>query len=87
MRAAGVSSAWYESFHTYGCLITEEDTIYYCDDIEMARHKTMPVSKAQPHYFLVNLAVGGISGWKIDLDRYDGVIDMYIDYIRVYEGL
>jgi len=32
----------------------------------------------------VNLAIGGISGWRIDLSRVHGVADMYVDYIRVY---
>ena len=86
MKAKGVSSAWYESFHTYGCLITETETIYYCDDIEVGRHKTMPKSWERPHYMLVNLAIGGISGWRIDLSRYNGTVDMYVDYIRAYQG-
>ena len=86
MVQKGVNSAWYENFHTYAVYIGEEETIYYCDDIEMGRHKTFPLSKERPHFFLVNLAIGGISGWKIDLERYDGVVDMYVDYIRVYEG-
>ena len=34
--------------------------------------------------FMVNYAIGGISGWKIDLERYANGSDMYIDYIRVY---
>jgi len=36
--------------------------------------------------FLVNLAVGGICGWRHDLSRYNGGADMYVDYIRVYQG-
>ena len=86
LKDFGVASNWHESFHTYGCLITETETIYYCDDIEMARHKTMPMSWERPHYFLVNLAIGGISGWRIDLSRAGGIVDMYIDYVRVYQG-
>ena len=33
---------------------------------------------------MVNYAIGGISGWKIDLERYGNGSDMYVDYIRVY---
>lgn len=84
MRAKGIASAWYESPHTYGCKITETETIYYCDDIEVARHKTLPLSKDQPFFFLINLATGG--GWPVDLSRYDGTADMYVDYVRVYQG-
>jgi hypothetical protein len=31
---------------------------------------------------MINLATGG--GWPVDLSRYDGTIDMYVDYVRVY---
>ena len=24
-------------------------------------------------------------GWPVDLSRYDGTIDMYVDYVRVYD--
>ena len=41
MKKFGIPSTWYEAFHTYGCKITETDTIYYCDNIEVARHKTL----------------------------------------------
>lgn len=84
MKKFGIPSTWYETFHTYGCKITETDTIYYCDNIEVARHKTMETSKKYPFFFLINLATGG--GWPVDLSLYDGRADMYVDYVRVYEG-
>jgi len=28
--------------------------------------------------------VGG-NGWLMDLSRYDGLADMYVDYVRVYQ--
>ena len=84
MSKFGIPSAWFETFHTYGCKITGTDTIYYCDDLEVGRHATLPLSKRQPLFFLVNLATGG--GWPVDLSRYHGVADMYVDYIRVYQG-
>lgn len=82
MKEIGIPSTWFQTAHTYGCKITETDTIYYCDDIEIRRHATFPVSKQDPFYFLINLATGG--GWPVDLSRYDGVADMYVDYVRVY---
>ena len=84
LRRLGGGSAWWETFHTYGCKITETDTIYYYDDIEVGRHPTGAVSKRQPFFFLINLAVGG-NGWPVDLSRY-GLADMYVDYVRVYSG-
>jgi len=84
MSKFGVPSSWFETFHTYGCKITETDTIYYLDNIEVGRHKTMPNSKKSNFYFLINLATGG--GWPVDLSRYNGLADMYVDYVRVYQG-
>ena len=81
----GSPATWWESFHTFGCKITDTDTIYYCDNVEVARHPTATLSKTDPYFFFINLAVGG-NGWPMDLSRYDGVIDMYVDYVRVYKG-
>jgi beta-glucanase (GH16 family) len=82
MKKFGIPSTWYEAFHTYGCKITATDTIYYCDNIEVGRHKTLAASKKYPFFFLINLATGG--GWPVDLSRYNGLADMYVDYVRVY---
>jgi len=84
MNKFGIPSTWFETLHVYGCKITETDTIYYCDNIEVARHETMPLSKQEPLFFFINLATGG--GWPVDLSRCHGVADMYVDYVRVYEG-
>ncbi len=84
MRKAGIPSTWFETFHVYGCKITKSDTIYYCDDVEVGRHATLPLSRESPLFFMVNLATGG--GWPVDLSRYDGLADMYIDYVRVYKN-
>jgi len=83
MRKFGIPSAWYETLHTYGCQITDSDTVYYCDNIEVGRHPTFSLSKQKPIFFLINLATGG--GWPVDLSRY-GMVDMYVDYVRVYQG-
>lgn len=80
----GGKSYWSTTFHTYGVRIGLEDTVYYFDDIEVLRHPTNDVSRDYPHCFLVNLAIGGLSGWKIDLARYAEGTDMWVDYIRVY---
>jgi hypothetical protein len=82
----GGRSSWSHTFHTYGLLITPTDTVYYFDDIEVLRHPTGAVSKSSPTWFLINYAIGGISGWKIDMERYGNVSDMWVDYVRVYQG-
>lgn len=83
MSKLGIPSTWYEAFHTYGCKVTQKETIYYCDNIEVGRHETLPVCKEKPLFFLINLATGG--GWPVDLSRYDGQADMYVDFVRVYK--
>jgi len=84
MYSHGIPSTWYESPHVYGCKVGLDFTIYYCDNIEVGRHETLPVSKVKPFYFMINLATGG--GWPVDLSRYNGLADMYVDYVRVYSG-
>ena len=84
MGKFGIPSTWFETFHTYGCKVTAADTLYYCDDHEVGRHPTLPLSRQLPFFFLINLATGG--GWPVDLSRYNGVADMYVDYVRVYQG-
>jgi len=83
MHKVGIPSTWFETFHVYGCKVTDTDTIYYCDDIEVGRHATLPVCRERPLFFMVNLATGG--GWPVDLSRYNGLADMYVDYVRVYK--
>lgn len=82
----GGKSYWSTTFHTYALKVTETETTYYFDDIEVLRHPTGPVSEVQPHFFMINYAIGGISGWKIDLAREGDASDMWVDYVRVYQG-
>jgi hypothetical protein len=79
-------SSWSTTFHTYELLVTRTDTAYFCDDVEVLRHPTNAVSKTAQFTFLINYAIGGISGWKIDLAREGGASDMWVDYVRVYRG-
>ena len=82
----GGQSSWSWTPHTYGLAITETDTVYYFDNIEVGRHPTGPTSLAQPAWFLINYAIGGISGWQIDMERYGNQTDMWVDFVRVYCG-
>lgn len=86
MMELGGKSSWSWTFHTYGLLITRTETVYYFDNIEVLRHPTGPVSQSQPTWFLINYAIGGISGWQIDLERYGNNSDMWVDWVRVYQG-
>ena len=84
MTQLGGKSNWTETFHTYAVYVGLDETVYYFDDIEVVRHPTNDKSREKPIFFLVNYAIGGISRWPIDLERYGNGTDMYVDYIRVY---
>jgi hypothetical protein len=84
MMELGGRSYWSTTFHTYGLYIGLKETVYYFDDIEVLRHPTNGYSRDYPHLFLINYAIGGISGWPIDLERYGNGTDMYVDFVRVY---
>ena len=80
----GNRSNWFKAPHTYGVRIGKHGTVYYYENIETARHKTSRLSRVQPLYFYINLAIGGSSGWNKDLSPYGGVADMDVDDVRVY---
>ncbi len=80
----GGKSYWSTTAHTYGVYIGTKETVYYFDNMEMLRHPSGPISAVTPAFFMVNYAVGGISGWPIDAKRYGNGADMWVDYIRVY---
>lgn len=84
MLSIGSCSSWSTTFHTYGLYVGMKDTVYYLDGIEVFRHPTNAVSRDFAHLFMVNYAIGGISGWPIDLERYGNGSDMWVDYVRVY---
>jgi hypothetical protein len=84
MAKVGGRSAWWQTFHVYGCKISATDTIYFLDNVEVHRHPTQPCSAKDPIFFFINQGTGG--GWPVDLSRYGGIVDMYVDYVRVYQG-
>ncbi len=86
MTQLGGKTSWSTTFHTYGLLVTKTDTVYLLDDIIVLRHPTDEVSKTARHFFLINYAIGGSSGWKIDLKREGYATDMWVDYVRAYQG-
>lgn len=70
-----------EGFHTYGVLWTEDELVWYFDDVEVARAAT-PADMHEPMYMLVDLAVGGIAG--APADGLATPAEMQIDYIHAY---
>jgi hypothetical protein len=80
----GSKSYWSTTFHTYAVSVGTEEAAYYFDNIEVLRHPTNERSREFPACFLINYAIGGISGWQIDLERFGDGSDMYVDWVRVY---
>ena len=82
-----------EEFHKYGILWDEQSIHFYLDDIENIyltinrpeeyNQDNWPFDK--PHYFLLNMAVGGMWGGKEGVDDSIFPADFYIDYVRVYQ--
>jgi len=70
-----------EGFHTYGVLWTEDELVWYFDDVEVARAAT-PADMHDPMYMLVDLAVGGIAGTPAD--GLATPAEMKIDYVHAY---
>jgi hypothetical protein len=83
MSKVGGGGGWSYTPHTYGLLVTHTDFVFYLDNVEVKRLPASPLAVKDPTYFMVNLAVGG-SGWPVDLSRYGNIVDMYVDFIRVY---
>lgn len=86
MTKGRLGTSWSQTFHTYGLRIDSLQTSYYLDDEEVWSHPTNSFSFQNPHVLLINYAIGGSSGWKINLERYNNTSEMYVDYLRVFEA-
>lgn len=82
MTKFGGGGGWAFTPHTYGLLVKPGVFEFYLDDVKVLTLPASPRAEQIPSYFMVNLAVGG--GWPVDLPRYGNVVDMYVDYVRVY---
>jgi hypothetical protein len=82
MAKVGGGGGWAYTPHTYGLLVKADVVEFYLDNVKVLTLPASPRVEQVPSYFMVNLALGG--GWPVDLTRYGNVVDMYVDYIRVY---
>lgn len=81
---------WAEKFHLWRMDWTSDYIKIYLDDELL---NTIDVTKTvnadgtnpfrQPHYLLLNLALGGINGGNPDLPKYP--VTYYVDFVRVYQ--
>lgn len=83
-----------EEFHVYGLIWTEKEMIFYTDSPENVTHKYAPSNKTEenwpfdkPHFFIMNIAVGGNWGGAQGIDDSIFPQTMEIDYVRVYQPL
>jgi len=81
-----------EEFHTYGVIWTEESLTFYVDTQDNVVHTYAPAVKNsnnwpfnKPHFFILNVAVGGSWGGVNGVDNSIFPQTMEVDYVRVYE--
>ena len=79
-----------DGYHTYAVEWDDKSILWYYDNKKFASRNTLPeVLKvyagtnpaSQPHYLLINLAMGGDGGGGIDPNFTSA--NMYVDYVRV----
>jgi beta-glucanase (GH16 family) len=85
-------AAWAREFHVWRMDWTENAIALYCDNQLLLE---VPVAKLQnrdgsgfnpfqqPHYMLLNLALGGMNGGSIEGTQFPQLFE--IDYVRVYQ--
>ena len=52
-------------------------------ELKNARYRSVENPFRQPHYLLVNLALGGECGGDVTAIKFP--VHMYVDYVRVYQ--
>lgn len=86
-----------DDFHVYGVEWCQEEESgkdcirFFVDGVEyatvwetkMGDHDSWPFYK--PHYFILNLAIGGNMGGKVDDAIFNQTRIMYVDWVRVYQ--
>ncbi|RRB07139.1 glycoside hydrolase family 16 protein [Larkinella rosea] len=78
-----------DNFHTYTLEWDETQILMSVDDLNYAIYKAADMTPAEwqqftkPHYLLLNLAMGGVSGGEIDDSKFPFVYT--IDYVRYYK--
>jgi beta-glucanase (GH16 family) len=82
---------WIRQFHVWRMEWTRERIVLSVDDRvlnEIDLRRTLNADGVnpfhQPHYLLLNLAVGGTNGGDPSQTRFPGRLE--VDYVRVYEG-
>lgn len=83
---------WAKQFHVWSMYWDEHEIALYVDDILMNKVKLDKLTNRdgtgfnpfkQPHYILLNLALGGINGGEVDENLLPAKYE--IDYVRVYQ--
>ena len=84
---------WADKFHVYAMDWDENRIVLSVDgravndssiaEVRNARFRSIKNPFHQPHYLLVNLALGGDSGG--DVTKVPFPVHMYVDYVRVYQ--
>ena len=86
---------WADEFHVYAMNWDENRIVLSVDgcavndssiaDVKNARFRSVENPFHQPHYLLVNLALGGDNGGDVTAIPFP--VHMYVDYVRVYQNI
>lgn len=81
-----------EEFHVYGIDWNEDEIVFYVDSPDNIVHTYAPAVKTasnwpfdKPHFFILNVAVGGTWGGAQGVDNSIFSQTMEVDYVRVYQ--
>ncbi|SMO43927.1 Glycosyl hydrolases family 16 [Saccharicrinis carchari] len=81
-----------EEFHIYGLLWNKDELVFYIDTPDNVTHTYAPAVKNasnwpfdKPHFFILNVAVGGTWGGAQGIDNSIFPQTMEVDYVRVYK--
>lgn len=81
-----------EEFHVYGLIWNQSSLTFYIDSPENVTHVYAPAVKNasnwpfdKPHFFILNVAVGGNWGGAQGIDNAIFPQTMEVDYVRVYK--
>ncbi len=81
-----------EEFHIYGLFWTEKEMIFYIDSINNVTYRYRPTYYTEdnwpfnkPHFFILNVAVGGNWGGAQGIDNTIFPQTMEVDFVHVYQ--
>ena len=70
-------------FHTYGCLINNDEVVYFFDGSEIFRKPLPRAASVSPFFLLLDMAVGG--GYEVEVPP-SGYYETQVDYAKIWSN-